>query len=338
METDEIKNDRAIGAGVEAAPSIAVRELRKTYASTVAVDEVSFDVDHGEIFGILGPNGAGKTTTVEMLTGLRRPDAGSVDVLGLDPWADRRAFTETVGVQLQSSRLPEKIKVAEAVELYGSFYRDPVDGNDLLERLGLSQTRNTRYGALSGGQQQRLAVALALIGRPQVAVLDELTTGLDPQARREAWDLIAGIRDRGATVVLVTHFMEEAEYLCDRLILIARGRVIAEGSPGQLVERTSRTNRVTFRPSASFPDALLTDLAPVSSMSRSGGIVTVIGDQDVLQAVASTLTNAGIVAENLRIHQNSLEDAFVSLVEAPDQHTVGSGSHARTREGPSQHD
>src|SRR6185312_8890423 len=207
-------------------------------------------------------------------TGLRRPDAGSVQVLGLVPWSDRAAFTEAVGVQLQSSRLPEKILVEEAVELYRSFYRDPVDGAELLDRLGLSGARRTRYAALSGGQQQRLAVALALIGRPEVAVLDELTTGLDSQARRETWELIAGIRDRGATVVLVTHFMEEAEYLCDRVILINRGRVVAEGSPDQLADRASGSNRMSFRPSAPFSDAVLTDLAPVRSMSRAGDSVT----------------------------------------------------------------
>ncbi len=312
-------------------PGIVVRGLCKTYASTVAVDDVSFQVGRGQIFGILGPNGAGKTTTVEMLTGLRRPDAGSVQVLGLVPWSDRAAFTEAVGVQLQSSRLPEKILVEEAVELYRSFYRDPVDGAELLDRLGLSGARRTRYAALSGGQQQRLAVALALIGRPEVAVLDELTTGLDPQARRETWELIAGIRDRGATVVLVTHFMEEAEYLCDRVILINRGRVVAEGSPDELAERASGSNRVSFRPSAPFSDAVLTDLAPVRSMSRAGDSVTVTGDRNVVQAVVSALSNAGILAENLRIHQTSLEDAFVTLVDDPAAHAPT--AHAVPRNG-----
>jgi ABC-2 type transport system ATP-binding protein len=310
-------------------PAVMVRRLSKTYARTVAVDDVSFDVGRGEIFGILGPNGAGKTTTVELLTGLRRPDSGSVDVLGLDPWTDRTAFTEAVGVQLQSSRLPEKIRVGEAVELYGSFYRDPVDGGELLDRLGLAGSSRIRYGALSGGQQQRLAVALALIGRPRVAVLDELTTGLDPQARRETWGLIAGIRNRGATVVLVTHFMEEAEYLCDRLIVIDRGRVIAEGSPGQIVGATSGTSQVTFRPSAPFADTLLTDLAAVTSMTRSEDRVTVRGGEDMLQAVASTLSNAGIVTGGLRVHQTSLEDAFVALVGEPDEETIAADAPRR---------
>lgn len=306
----------------DGSPAITVRGLRKAYPSTVAVDDVSFDIGHGEIFGILGPNGAGKTTTVEILTGLRRPELGSVDVLGLDPWRDRAAFTEAVGVQLQSSRLPEKIRVGEAVELYRSFYRDPVDGRELLDRLGLSGSLRIRYAALSGGQQQRLAVALALIGRPRVAVLDELTTGLDPQARRETWDLITGIRDRGATVVLVTHFMEEAEYLCDRLVLINHGRVIAEGSPAQVAQGTAGTNRVTFRPSAPFADTLLTDLTAVTGLTRSEDRVSVRGDANMLQAVASTLSNAGIVTQDLRVHQDSLEDAFVALLGQPDPTTI----------------
>jgi ABC-2 type transport system ATP-binding protein len=323
-----VMSARARPAGTNpGSPAIVVRGLYKTYASTVAVDGVSFDVGRGEIFGILGPNGAGKTTTVEMVTGLRRPDAGTVDVLGLDPWADRTAFTEAVGVQLQSSRLPEKIQVREAVELYRSFYRDPADGRELLDRLGLSGSLRTRYAALSGGQQQRLAVALALIGRPQVAVLDELTTGLDPQARRETWGLVAEIRDRGATVVLVTHFMEEAELLCDRLVLVNRGRVVAEGSPEEVAKGASGTTRVTFRPSAPFADTLLTDLAPVTDLTRSEDGVTVSGGEDMLQVVVSTLSNAGIVTRDLRVHQSTLEDAFVALVGEPDEKaTAGDAS------------
>ncbi len=293
--------------------AISVRHLRKTYGDTVAVDDVSFEVPQGEIFGILGPNGAGKTTTVETVMGLRRPDSGLIRVLGLDPRADRSAFTDAVGVQLQSSQLPEKIQVGEAVGLYSSFYADPADGDELLDRLGLAGARRTRYGKLSGGQQQRLAIALALIGRPRVAVLDELTTGLDPQARRDTWDLVAGIRDGGATVVLVTHFMEEAEYLCDRLAVIDRGRVVAEGTPAALVEQATGRTRIRFRPAHPFPDSLLTDLPEVSSVTRSGATVTAIGHGEVLQAVTATLGLAGIVAHELRVHQADLDDAFIAL-------------------------
>lgn len=216
-------------------PIIEVNNLHKRYGDTVAVDDVSFAVDKGEIFGILGPNGAGKTTTVESIEGVRTPDGGTVTVLGLDPRRDRTELRQRVGVQLQHSELPDRIKVWEALELYASFYRDPVDWERLMEDLGISGKRNTAFKKLSGGQQQRLSIALALVGNPEVAVLDELTTGLDPHARREVWRLIKGIRDRGVTVVLVTHFMEEAERLCDRVAVIDSGRVAAIDTPAGLV-------------------------------------------------------------------------------------------------------
>jgi ABC-2 type transport system ATP-binding protein len=306
---------------------ISVQHLRKTYGDIVAVDDVSFEVQPGEIFGILGPNGAGKTTTVESLMGLRRPDSGRISVLGLDPRTDRTAFTEAVGVQLQTSQLPEKIRVGEAIELYRSFYDDPVDGDELLDQLGLSATRRLRYGKLSGGQQQRLAIALALIGRPRIAVLDELTTGLDPQARRDTWDLIAGIRDRGATVVLVTHFMEEAEYLCDRLAVIDRGRVVAGGTTSELIEQATGRSRIKFRPAKPFPDSLLTELPEVTSLTRAGATVTITGQGEVLQAVTARLGRAGIVAHDLRVHQADLDDAFIALTgrgEPSDRRTTDS--------------
>ena len=208
-------------------PVIEVDHLVKTYDSTNVVDGVSFNVEAGEIFGIVGPNGAGKTTTVESVVGLRRPDGGSIRVLGLDPIRDRYELTQRVGAQLQESRLQDKIRVGEALELYASFYRDPVDWRELIERLGLDGKAHAKYSDLSGGQKQRLSVALALVGSPEIAVLDELTTGLDPQARRSTWDTIEQIRDDGVTVVLVTHFMEEAERLCDRVMVIDGGRVTA---------------------------------------------------------------------------------------------------------------
>ena len=216
---------------------IEVSGLQKRYGEQLAVADVSFDVQEGEIFGVLGPNGAGKTTTVECIEGLRVPDAGTIRVLGLDPQHDVLALRRVLGVQLQDSKLPERMTVAEAVTLYSSFYEHPADGDVLLERLGLVRQRGTRFGALSGGQQQRLAIVLALIGRPRIAVLDELTTGLDPQSRRNTWELVEQIRDDGVTVVLVTHFMEEAERLCDRLALIDAGKVVAIDTPAGLVER-----------------------------------------------------------------------------------------------------
>src|SRR6516164_4166891 len=216
---------------------IEVRGLRKEYGDTVAVDNVSFTVQEGEIFGILGPNGAGKTTTVECIEGLRKPDGGEISVLGLDPLRDHAELTQLLGIQLQESQLPPKLRVAEALDLYSSFYKAPADWRSLLEVLGLRDKSETMFRKLSGGQKQRLSIALALVGSPRVAVLDELTTGLDPQARRDTWELIEGIRDRGVTIVLVTHFMEEAERLCDRVALIDRGRVVALDTPASLAAR-----------------------------------------------------------------------------------------------------
>ncbi|RSN38066.1 ABC transporter ATP-binding protein [Amycolatopsis sp. WAC 01416] len=222
-------------------PLIEVTNLRKTYGERVAVDDVSFHVEQGEIFGILGTNGAGKTTTVECLQGLRSPDSGTMSVLGLDPGKDRGALRQRVGSQLQESSLPDKIKVHEALDLYASFYANPADTGDLLAKLGLTEQRNQYFGKLSGGQKQRVSIALALVGRPEVAVLDELTTGLDPHARRDTWKLVETVRDTGVTVLLVTHFMDEAERLCDRLAIFDAGRVVATGTPGELRDRAGKS-------------------------------------------------------------------------------------------------
>ncbi|MEV6642721.1 ABC transporter ATP-binding protein [Amycolatopsis sp. NPDC051371] len=215
-------------------PLIEVTELRKRYGSRVAVDGVSFTVDRGEIFGILGTNGAGKTTTVECLQGLRKADGGEISVLGLDPASDRAALTRRVGVQLQESRLPAKLRVREALELFASFYPDPADVDVLLDRLDLRDHQRAFFGKLSGGQKQRVSIALALVGNPELAILDELTTGLDPHARRETWRLVEGVRATGVTVLLVTHFMDEAERLCDRVAVFDAGRVVATGTPTEL--------------------------------------------------------------------------------------------------------
>ncbi|SDZ29384.1 ABC-2 type transport system ATP-binding protein [Asanoa ishikariensis] len=218
---------------------IEVQELHKRYGDKVAVDDVSFRVEEGEIFGILGSNGAGKTTTVECVEGLRRADRGTIRVFGLDPVRDRAELTQRLGVQLQGAHLPEKLRVGEALELYRSFYRRPADPATLMAALGLDGIRQTRFGKLSGGQQQRLSIALALIGNPRVAVLDELTTGLDPRARRETWRLIEDVRAGGVTILLVTHFMDEAERLCDRVAVIDAGRVVALDTPAALTKRAA---------------------------------------------------------------------------------------------------
>ena len=292
---------------------IEVRNLRKTYGDTVAVDDISFTVAEGEIFGILGPNGAGKTTTVECVEGLRKPDRGAISVLGLDPLRDRAEVTQVLGVQLQESQLPAKLRVAEALDLYSSFYRAPAEWRELLEVLGLADKGRTPFGKLSGGQKQRLSIALALAGAPRIAVLDELTTGLDPQARRDTWELIEGIRDRGVTVVLVSHFMEEAERLCDRVALIDQGRVVELDTPAALTERVAVAQRIQFRPSAPVADALLTDLPEVSSIVCKGDLVVVTGTGNVLNAVISVLARHQIVAQQLRVDQANLEDAYLEL-------------------------
>jgi ABC-2 type transport system ATP-binding protein len=292
---------------------IEVQHLHKSYGDTVAVDDVSFTVAEGEIFGILGPNGAGKTTTVESIEGLRAPDRGAIRVLGLDPRRNRAELAQRLGAQLQDSQLPDRLQVAEALELYSSFYRAPADWRALMDVLGLAGKSRTRFGRLSGGQKQRLSIALALVGNPQVVVLDELTTGLDPQARRDTWALIEGVRDRGVTIVLVTHFMEEAERLCDRVALIDAGRVVALDSPAALAGRVEADQRIQFRPSVPLDDALLASLPDVTSVTRRGGVVVVTGNGNALNAVTSVLARHQIVAQQLRVEQASLEDAFIAL-------------------------
>jgi ABC-2 type transport system ATP-binding protein len=292
---------------------IDVQHLHKRYGDTVAVGDVSFAVHEGEIFGILGPNGAGKTTTVECIEGLREPDRGEISVLGLDPVRDRAELTQRLGVQLQESRLPDQLRVAEALELYSSFYRDPADWRELMEVLGIAAKARTPFRKLSGGQQQRLSIALALVGSPRVAVLDELTTGLDPQARRDTWDLIEGMRERGVTIVLVTHFMEEAERLCDRVALIDAGQVVALDTPAALAERVETEQRIQFRPSVPLDDWLLESLPEVTRVIRKGDAVVVTGTSEALNAVMSVLARNQIVAEQLRVEQASLEDAFLAF-------------------------
>jgi ABC-2 type transport system ATP-binding protein len=292
---------------------IEVRNLHKTYGDTVAVDDISFTVQEGEIFGILGPNGAGKTTTVECVEGLRTADRGEVSVLGLDPLRDRAELTQQLGVQLQDSQLPDRLKVAEALDLYSSFYRAPADWRALIDVLGLTDKAGTRFKKLSGGQKQRLSIALALVGNPRVAVLDELTTGLDPQARRDTWDLIEGVRDRGVTIVLVSHFMEEAERLCDRVAVIDSGRVVAIDTPAALAEGVDTEQRIQFRPSAPLDDALLKSLPEVTSVLHRGEVVVVTGNSNAINAVMSVLARNQIVAQQLRVEQASLEDAFLAL-------------------------
>lgn len=301
---------------------IEVHHLQKRYRNHVAVHDVSFTVEPGEIFGILGPNGAGKTTTVECIAGLRRPDGGQVRVLGLDPQRDRAALRRRLGVQLQVGALPERITVWEALDLYRAFYANPLDCAWLSDALGLTGQRHTVVRALSGGQRQRLSIGLALVGNPEVAVLDELTTGLDPQARRDIWQLIADLRARGVAVLLVTHSMEEAERLCDRLAMIDAGRVAALGDPSSIVARAGMAHQIRFRPSTPFDARILTDLPGVRNVTRNGATMVVSGAGDVIHAVTAVLARHQIIAADLRVEPATLEDAFVALTGrnlSPDQ-------------------
>ncbi|MEV6790644.1 ABC transporter ATP-binding protein [Streptomyces sp. NPDC051320] len=295
---------------------IEVDGLRKAYGGKPAVDGVSFSVEVGEIFGILGPNGAGKTTTVECIGGLRVPDDGTVRVAGFDPVADHTRVAKILGAQLQESELQPKITVREALELYSSFYPSPADWRQLVERLGLADRTEARFAKLSGGQKQRLSIALALIGSPKVVVLDELTTGLDPRARRDTWQLIEEVRESGVTVLLVTHFMEEAQRLCDRIAVIDKGRVAALDTPAGLVRRSSSSTVISFTPSQPLAAGDL-DALPgvVSRQERDGGLV-INGTDETVNALLTLLARHHITAHQLRVADATLDDAFLDLTGA----------------------
>ncbi len=297
-------------------PVIEVTDLRKSYGGRPVVDGVSFAVEEGEIFGVLGPNGAGKTTTVECVEGLRVPDAGRVRVTGLDPVADHRRVAEVLGAQLQQSELQPKLTVREALELYAAFYPKPADWRPLAERPGLAPMLGTRLGKLSGGQKRRLFIALALVGDPRVVVLDELTTGLDPRARRETWQLIEDIRAGGVTVLLVTHFMEEAQRLCDRIAVIDRGRVAALDTPAGLIRRSAGATVISFTPSEPLREADLRALPGLASAKSEDGRVTLSGTDETVNAVITLLARTRVTAHQLRVTDTTLDDAFLDLTEA----------------------
>ena len=293
-------------------PVVSVEHLRKTYGGTVAVQDVSFSVSEGEIFGIIGPNGAGKTTTVECISGLRVPDSGAVRVLGLDPRLQRDSIRRQVGVQLLECALPPLLTVGEAVQLFASFYPDSLDPDGVLESLGMKEQKGAKFRTLSGGQKQRLSIALALVGNPRIAILDELTTGLDPEARRETWSLIESIRDRGVTVLLVTHFMDEAERLCDRLALIDHGVVRALDTPEAIAGMAGGT-RVRFAPSVPIDDATLRAISGVEGIERKDRYITVTGTGDLAASLLETLTKLGVHVSEIEARGGSLDDAFVQL-------------------------
>ena len=310
--------------------AITVDGLRKRYGDVTAVDGVSFQVENGEIFGMVGQNGSGKTTTIECIEGLRDPDEGQIGVLGLDPWLDVYELRERTGIQLQSANLPRRMRVEEAMDVFSSFYRTSRDWQPLLEGLGLGDKRRTYFSQLSGGQQQRLFVALALINQPEIVFLDELTTGLDPRARHGIWDLVREIREQGTTVFLTSHFMDEAEQLCDRVAILDYGRIIALDTPERLVNQLGMGTRIVFQVNggtqtgqirggngsheAAFDGAQIGVIDGVQRIELTGDKVMVYGDgSNLVSEVINSLETSGVSFHNLRTEQADLEDVFLAL-------------------------
>jgi ABC-2 type transport system ATP-binding protein len=303
-----------MGVAGTSRPVIQVSGIRKTYGSTVAVSDVSFEVSEGEIFGLIGPNGAGKTTTMECVEGVRRPDRGAISILGLDPFRDVYQLQNRIGVQLQQAQLQKRIKVWEAVDLWASLYSNPVDGDRLLEQLGLTNKRNAWFMNLSGGQKQRLFIALALINDPEVVFLDELTTGLDPQSRRAIWELVRGIRERGKTVFMTTHLMEEAERLCDRVAIIEHGKIIDMGSPDELVRRHCPERTVVLATADALAEEHLRAIPLVETVTRQDSRFTIQGrGEDFVTEVIQCLSENRIRVTDFRTVLPSLEDVFLKV-------------------------
>lgn len=296
---------------------ISISHLRKTYGDTIAVDDVSLEVSEGEVLGVLGPNGAGKTTTVECVAGLRVPDAGTVRVAGLDPRTDREELTRLLGVQLQESRLQPRIRVGEALRLWSALYADPLPWRALVERLGLAEQAGSTFRDLSGGQQQRLSIALALVGRPRVVILDELSTGLDPRARRDVWQIVRDLRADGVTVLLVTHSMEEAQQLCDRIAIIDRGRVRALGTPDALIAGATAATVTSFTADDAVDLEALRDLAHVSAVRAESGRIVVEGRDGAALDVLECLRHQQVNPSGLRVVDGTLDTAYLQLTTTP---------------------
>jgi ABC-2 type transport system ATP-binding protein len=297
---------------------IRCQDLSKRYGDLLAVDGVSFEVQQGEIFGMIGPNGAGKSTLMECVEGLRTRDSGTVEVLGMDPAKDSAEIHERVGLQLQTSALPSRIKVGEALQLFSSFYRKPGDWRKTLRTLGLDDKVNSYVDKLSGGQRQRVFIALALVNNPELIFVDEITTALDPQSRHAVWDVIRDIRDNGTTVFLTTHFMEEAERLCDRVAIVDHGRLIALDTVANLINSLDGESKVTFTVNGRQPVSELQELPSVIHVERTEGRVVVRGKgRTFAQEVMALLADLQLVAEDFRSEQPNLEDVFLSLTGRP---------------------
>jgi ABC-2 type transport system ATP-binding protein len=293
---------------------IEVNGLVKQYPGVRAVDGISFSIQPGEVFGMLGPNGAGKTTTIECIEGLRQADQGQIRVLGLDPRADGYQLREQIGIQFQSAALPDRIRVWEALDLFASFYKKSVDYRQLLVKMGLEEKRNAFLSKLSGGQKQRVFIALAMINDPQILFLDELTTGLDPQSRRAMWDMVRDIQAQGKTIFLTTHFMEEAERLCDRVAIVDHGKIVALDTPQHLVDGLGEENRVIFETTADLGQSFLKKLGSIGRVERIGDRVVVYGRKaGLIGRVVKALESSGTSFENIHSEQPTLEDVFLKL-------------------------
>jgi ABC-2 type transport system ATP-binding protein len=301
-------------------PAVSVRHLHKSYGSKVAVADVSFEVNEGEIVGLLGPNGSGKTTTVECLQGLRHADGGELDVLGHDPRTSPGTVRRLVGSQLQDSALPDRLRVGEALKLFSAIRPGGPPWEQLLDDWGLADRRRAAFGDLSGGQRQRLFVALALVADPRLVLLDEMTTGLDPAARRVAWDLVATVRERGATVLLVTHFMDEAQRLCDRLVVVSRGRVVATGTPAELIAAHDGGVVVRFSAPPRTDVGFLHGIDGVRGLTQEpDGSVRVEGSGPLAARVGHALVEHRLEPPDLRADLPTLEDAYLALTAGADE-------------------
>jgi ABC-2 type transport system ATP-binding protein len=295
-------------------PIIEVTDLVKQYSDVRAVDNISFSIQPGEVFGMLGPNGAGKTTTIECIEGLRKPDQGQIRVMGMDPREDGYRLREQIGIQFQSAALPDRIKVWEALDLFASFYKRSVDSEELLTKMGLEEKRNAYIAKLSGGQKQRVFIALAMINDPQILFLDELTTGLDPQSRRMMWDQVQEIQTQGKTIFLTTHFMEEAERLCDRVAIVDHGKIVALDTPQRLVDGLGEENRVVFETPGDLGQVILKKLSGFGRVERIGDRVVVYGKKaGLVGRVVNALESSKTPFENIHSEQPTLEDVFLKL-------------------------
>ena len=295
-------------------PAIRATDVTKRYGDLTAVDGVSLEVRPGEIFGIIGPNGAGKTTFMECLEGLRRPTSGTIDVLGEDPSHPTKRWRERIGVQLQTAALPPKITVNEAIALFASLYSDPADTGQLLDELGIATKGRSYVDKLSGGQRQRVFIALALVGKPDVVFLDELTTALDPQARLAMWDVVRSIRQGGATVVMTTHYMEEAEALCDRVAVIDAGRLIALDTVPGLIASVTKGTKVQLRTSRQLGSGILDKIDGISDVTIAGTSVSMLwSGTGIPHAAIAAIEAAGLTVSNIRTSSPGLEDVFLAL-------------------------